>query len=95
MGKMPLYISHKLMRIYYEMGNKRYQKFMSSLHSLEVTLIDFHWGLLPWDESLKLISDFSKFSCPKHITYLVGKSQNLDWISPSLFLRLFLWQVDF
>ena len=95
MGKRPLYIIHKPICMYYDLGNKRNQKFMFSLYSLEVSLIDFDQGLLSWDESQKSISDLSQFSCPKHITYLVGKSQNLDRISSSLFLTLFLWQVDF
>ena len=95
MWKRPLYISHKLTCIYYDQENKRNQKFMLSLYSLEVSLIDFDLGLIPWDESLKLISDLAQFSCPKHITYLVGKPQNLDWIFSFLFLTLFLWQVDF
>ena len=53
MGKRPLYISHKLMSMYYDLGNKRSQKFMLSRYSLEVSLIDFDQGLLSWDENLK------------------------------------------
>ena len=94
-GYRPLYICHKLMCIYYDLGSKRNQKFMFSLYSPEVFLIDFDWDLLPWDESLKLIYDLSQFSCPKNIAYLVRESQNLDWMSSSLFLTMFLWQVDF
>ena len=47
-------------------------------------LTDFDQGSLSWDESLKLISDLSQFSCPKLITYLMGESQNLDQLSFNL-----------
>ena len=97
MGKRPLYIIHKPMCMYYDLGNERNQKFMLSLFHWKCPLVNrFYQGSLSWDENLELISDLSRFSCPKHITYLMGKSQNLDQISSShfQFLTLFLWQVD-
>ena len=99
MGEKPLYISHKAICMYYDQGNERNQEFILSLFftGSVLKLIDFDQGSLSWDEGLKLISDLSQFSCPKHITYLMGESQNLDQISSSLFqfLTRFLWQVDF
>ena len=62
MGKRPLYISHKPMCMYHDLGNERNQKFMLSPFHWKCPLVNWFWSgltLLGWKPENNIWSLFS------------------------------------